>query len=475
MTPGHSALATAWLAEALERIEETGALDDTQELARAQRAHTDPAQQLAARTWLLAERLGLVTQLARWREAAWLLLVLGAAAVLALANGLVFAVLAEGRTINAAGALVSALGLHLLTLLLWLASLVRSGGASGAVLSLGRVLAVIALRLASGRGPHADALAQGGLHLLARERLAVWAFGGVGHVVWTLGFVFLLGGLLWAFAFRAYALTWETTILGPEWFSALARATGALPAWLGAPVPVPAEGATAGVWPARQAAWWLLSCVALYGLLPRALCALWCWLVLRRAARRVALPLGEPYYQRLLARLRALEPAEVTDPEQPHAAPSLARGQHSGAQGVPTAVVGFELPAGAEWPPQPLADGAAWLVRIAGSMDEQAQVQAELARLQPRSLVVVCDAQASPDRGTARFLREAAASAGRSALLLGAPAAEGAQAAEQGVQRWRAWVLASRLDGWRVFDHPAAAAQWAAGSDPGTAPQEGSP
>lgn len=469
-----SALATAWLAEAVQRIEEAGALDDTQELARAQRAHADPTEQLAARTWLLSERLGLVAQFARWRDAAWLLLVLAAAAVLALTNGLLFAVLADGRTINAAGALVSALGLHLLTLLLWLASLLRRGDAAAAALSLGRVLAAIALRLAPGRGPQADALARGGLRLLARERLAAFAFGWVGHVVWTLGFVFLLGGLLWAFAFRAYQLTWETTILGPEWFSAMARATGALPAWLGAPVPVLADGAAAGVWPARQAAWWLLSCVALYGLLPRALCALWCWLVLRRAARRVALPLGDPYYQRLLARLRALEPADVTDPERPHAVPIATGAARAAAHGVHTAVVGFELPAAAEWPPQPLANGAQWLARLAGSMEEQAQVQAQLARLQPGKLVVVCDAQASPDRGTARFLREAAASAERVAVLLYAPGAEGAVAAEQGAQRWRVWLLASQLGAWRVFDHAVEAAQWAL-ADPGAVGTEGPP
>lgn len=474
MTLRSSALAVAWLAEAVERVEEAGALDDTQELARARRAHAEPAEQLAARAWLLAERLGLVLQLARWRDAAWLLLVLAAAAVLALANGLLFAVLAEGRTINAAAALVSALGLHVLTLLLWLAGLLR-GNASGAALSFGRVLGTLALRLAPWRGLHADALAQGGLRLLARQRLTAWAFGWVSHAVWTLGFVFLLGGLLWAFAFRAYQLTWETTILGPEWFSALARLTGALPAWLGAPVPMPAEGTTAGVWPARQAAWWLLSCVALYGLLPRALCALWCWLVLRRAARRVGLPLADPYYQRLLARLQALEPAHVTDPEQPHATAAFAREGQAGAHHAHTAVVGFELPAGADWPPQPLADGAAWLARLAGTMEEQAKVQAELARLLPRNLVVVCDAYASPDRGTARFLREASASAQRAALLLGRAPAEGIEAAQQGVQRWRAWLLASQLNGWSVFDHPAAAAQWAAHTDPGVAVHEDLP
>lgn len=457
--------ASAWLAEALQLIEQEGPLDDAQELLRAHRSHAAAPEQLRERTWLLAERLGLAQQLARWREAAWLLLVLAAAAVLALANGLLFAVLTEGRTINAASALVAALGLHLLTLLLWLGSLLRrgaGGGGSGASLSLGRLLAWLALRLPLWRGPQAAPLAHAGARLLKRERLAPWAFGLVSHVVWALGFVFLLGGLLFAFAFREYRLTWETTILGPQWFAAFARVTGALPAWLGVPLPTLADTAqSAGAWPARQAAWWLLACVALYGCLPRAVCALWCWLVLRRAARRIVLPLADPYYQQLLARLQALEPAQVTDAETPGGPALRAPASASGTFTAARAVVGFELPASASWPPKALAEGAS-VARIAGSMAEQAQVHARLADLRPNTLVVVCDAQASPDRGVARFLREAATSAQHCALVLcvrgGGEAGEGGPDA----QRWRDWVDASGLGAWSVFESPDDAARWAA-------------
>lgn len=466
----HSPFATAWLAEALQLIEQDGPLDDSQELARAQRCHAAPREQLHERTWLLGERLGLVAQLTRWHEAAWLLIVLAAAAVLALANGLLFAVLTDGRSINAASALVSTLGLHLLTLLFWLGSvwLVRAASSSaGASLSLGRLLTGLALRLPFWRGPQAAPLVRAGVRLLARERLAPWAFGLVSHAVWALGFVFLLGGLLFAFAFREYRLTWETTILGPDWFAAFARVTGALPAWLGVPIPTLANSAqTAGAWPAREAAWWLLSCVALYGLLPRALCALWCWLVVRRAARRMGLPLADPYYQQLLARLQALEPAEVTDAEEPGTEHMVAPMRNRTGYGTAKAVVGFELPASVPWPPQALVEGASFVARIAGSMAEQAEVHARLAQLRPKILVVVCDAEASPDRGVARFLREAAASAQHCALVLSLRSASeagesaGAGAGATGLQRWHAWVHASGLGAWSVFDGLADASRW---------------
>ena len=461
-----SPFATAWLAEALQLIEQEGPLDDSQELARAQRSAAAPRNQLHERTWLLGERLGLVAQLARWAEAAWLLVVLAAAAILALANGLLFAVLTDGRSINAASALVSALGLHILTLVFWLASLllVRAGGSpAGASLSLGRLLTSLTLRLPFWRGPQAAPMVRAGMRLLTRERLTPWAFGLVSHAVWALGFVFLLGGLLLAFAFREYRLTWETTILSPDWFAAFARATGAIPAWLGVPIPTLANSAqTAGAWPAREAAWWLLSCVALYGLLPRALCALWCWLVVRRAVRQIDLPLAEPYYQQLLARLQALEPAQVTDAEGPDAVFLAAVRHGTTGYSSATAVVGFELHSNVPWPPQALAQGASFVARIAGSMAEQAEVQARLAQLRPKRLLVVCDADASPDRGVARFLREAAASAQHCALVLSMRSTTEATvgAGPTGLQRWHAWMNASGLHDWSVFDSLADASLW---------------
>ena len=462
-----SLLAQVWVAEAVQLIEQNGPLDDPQALARAHRSGLSLREQLRERAWLLGERLGLAAQLARWRGAAWLLALLLAAAVVALTNGLLFAVLADGRSINAASAFVSALGLHALTLLFWLGSLLLARGGrsqTNGMLSLGRFLATLVLRLPFWRGPQAAPMLRAGTRLVARERLAPWVFGLGSHLVWTVGFVFVLLGLLLGFAFREYRLTWETTILSPQWFAAFARATGALPALLGVPVPAldAGTGQLAGAWPARDAAWWLLACVALYGLLPRALCALWCGWVVRRALRRIDIDLSDPYYQRLLARLQALEPALVTDAEQPGAAFVRARSAARGAFTQARAVVGFELAGHLPWPPPGLGPDADYIVRIAGSMDEQAQVQERLAVLRPRTLLVVCDAAASPDRGTARFLREAALSAQRCALVLSAASGgDGSEMRTQaGVRRWRDWMQGAGLADWGVFEQPANAAAW---------------
>jgi hypothetical protein len=451
-----------WVAQAVALIEQAGPLDDAQALARVQRSGQTLREQLRERAWLLGERLGLAAQLDRWRGAAWLLVLVVAAAVLALANGLLFAVLAEGRSINAASAFVSALGVHAVTLLLWLGSLLFARGSGGQALSLGRFLALLVLRLPLWRGPQAAPMLRAAQQLVARERLAPWVFGLASHLVWSLGFVFMLMGLLLGFAFREYRLTWETTILSPQWFAGFARATGALPGLLGVPVPgLDADaGQLAGAWPARDAAWWLLASVALYGLLPRALCAAWCGWVLRRAICRIDIDLREPYYQQLLARMQASERAQVIDAEPPEAARA---GRRTLADGVFTpahAVVGFELGGDLPWPIAGWMADADYSVGISGSIDERIQVQARLAALRPRSLLVACDAAASPDRGTARFLREAAASAQRCALLAVGAAQRDAALHRLGAQRWQEWMQGAGLADWAFFEHPADAASW---------------
>ena len=426
-----TAFTQTWMALAVRAIERSGPLDDADALAEAMRLHPQAQQRqerLRERAWLLGQRLGLDTHLAHWRDAAWLLSAVLTLAVLLLANGIVFAMLSDGRSINAGSAFVAALGIHALTLLLWLAGLLLAGHlpGAGASVSLGRLLLQLLARWPWGtrlQKPHALALVSAAKELLRASRLAPWAFGLVSHVVWTAAFVLVLLGLLLAFALRQYQLTWESTILSPAFFDAFVQITGWLPGLLGFAVP---EGvaslqidAVTGqlAIPARTGALWLLGCVLVYGLLPRLLCAALCWGVWQRRKNRVALDTAEPYFRQLLARFAVLQPSRITDVEQvaPSAAPTAPL--LGGAYQPVLALVAFELTAPLEWP-QPLAQQAALVESIAGSIEERSRILAALAQLRPQALVLVCDASATPDRGTERFLRDAAHHAQHSALWL---------------------------------------------------------
>ncbi|QEA12662.1 DUF2868 domain-containing protein [Comamonas flocculans] len=461
--PPPSALQMALIVRAVQRIEREGPLDDAAELRRAWGAGGTRARQVALRAWLLGDRLGLPQELARWRSwggfAVLLLALLLALAGLAAARS----VLTPERSINAVAAFVTLLGLHLVTLLLWLLGLAwsaRGGMLSMPGPSLGRWVLAASARLAPGRGRHAPLLWQALAGVLGRERLWPWLGGLLSHGIWALSLALTLLVLAFAFAFQSYRLSWETTILSAGFFEGFVRATGALPALLGWPVPGPeavlAAGRGAPADAASQHAWamWLLGCVLFYGLLPRGVLALWSWRRWRRgSAQAQAVDMADPAVQAIVRRLDALEPVpQVLDPEHRAAAPTTAQ---AAAGAVPGAgaplVVGFELRPQQPWPLPELAHLAS--ERLDGSGAQRERFFARLAAERPASLLWVVHAGASPDRGTARLLREASQSVPRMALWpLGEP----------GRERWRAWLKSEGFSGLALVEQAQPAIEWIA-------------
>ncbi|MCZ2105513.1 MAG: DUF2868 domain-containing protein [Comamonadaceae bacterium] len=458
-----SPLAAAVVAAAVARIEQEGALDDNAALRQAWQGAATRAEQVRLRAWLLGERLGLVEELARWRHlTGWVVLALALALALAgFAAGR--GVLAADRSINAVAAFVGLLGLHALTLLLWLAGVLAlrwGAGAAAGGCSLGRVALGLTARLPPGRGRHAPALWAAFNEVLRRERLWPWLTGALSHTVWALSLTLTLAVLAFGFAFQAYRLSWETTILSADFFERFVRWTGALPAALGFPMPdadsvrLVGQAGASGAVDQRGWAWWLMGCVAVYGVLPRALLAAfsgWRWRA--RVARLPGVDMGDPAVQRIVRRLDALEPPpEVLDPEQPGADAVLAwpRAAGDAAAGAPL-VVGFELAPEQPWP---LPELARWrAVRLAGSAAEREALLAHLAAQPPSALLVVVQAASSPDRGSARFLREVGAAAARTALWpLG----------ETGAERWRAWLDSEHFSDVALVDQAQAATHWIA-------------
>ena len=458
-------LAEVWMATAVQAIEQPCPLDDAAALAEAARRHSAPQLRLRERAWLLGQRLGLAAQMLRWRDAAWLLGAALALAVVLLANGVVFAMLTDGRTINAGSALVAALGMHFVTLVLWLLGTLLPFTGAGPLgrLSLGPLLLQGLARLPLGQRAHSSALARAAGSMLQRTRLAPWAFGLVSHLVWSAAFVLVLVGLLLAFAFKEYRLTWETTILSAQTFAGFVRATGWLPGLLGFPVPELTVGASPQgplALPASAAAWWLVGCVAVYGLLPRLLLAALCAVVWQRRKNRLQLDTSDPYFAQLLARFAALQASRVVDVERPSpSGPAQLATLAPGASGSALAVVGFELPQAQDWPPAALAQAAQYTKQISGSLDERRSVLDALAQLHPRALLLVCNAAATPDRGTERFVREACSHAGQCALWLADPPAGRGQPPNR--ERWRHWLDAAGLQAIATFAQPTDALAWA--------------
>jgi hypothetical protein len=462
-----------WMAQAVQHLEAQGPLNDGPVLQAVLAESSDRETRLLARAWRLGQAQGLDQQLQHLRDMAW-----------GMALGLVLVVLAfawlsaratvggvsTGNTLNVAAAWASLLGLHLVTLLLWCLGWLLPWQASGAV--LGRLWLALVTRLPWGRGKNpgnAMSLAQAGRDLLQRERLLPWLLGLVSHSVWTLSFVVMLVVLGFAFSFQAFRLTWESTILSPQFFVDFVQTTGWLPGLLGVPVPDVASVAQPNAALADQRAWalWLMGCVLVYGLLPRAVLAAWCYGVWRMRLRGLRLDTSEPYFRKILARLDALQPVAVLDEERAWMPAGGASTQALPRDPTACAIIEFELPSEVSWAPQiSLLNPSIniWQHALAGTSSERQAVHATLRQRRPAALLLVCHGASSPDRGTERFVLACAAEAGACRVLLVAAPEVPLQTAQ--TERWAEWLTRSGLakEGIALLTDGTAAEQWLAAS-----------
>lgn len=458
-----------WMAQAVQYLEVQGPLNDGPVLQAVLAESPDRETRLLARAWRLGQAQGLDRQLQHLRDLAVVMALALVLLVLALAWGTARATVGaagSGNTLNVAAAWASLLGLHLVTLLVWCLGLVLPWPASGAL--LGRLWLALVTRLPWGRGPNpgsSESLARAGRDLLQRQRLLPWLLGLVSHSVWTLSFVVMLVVLGFAFSFQAFRLTWESTILSPQFFVDFVQATGWLPGLLGVPVPDVVSVAHPNTALADQRAWalWLMGCVLVYGLLPRAVLALWCWGVWRVRLRGLRLDTSEPYFRKILARMEALQPVAVLDEEHAWASAAVAPTQSQPVDATACAIVGFELPPEVAWAPQNALSNA-WQHTLAGSSTERQAVLATLHQRRPAALLLVCHGASSPDRGTERFVRACAVEAGACRILLVVAAGAVPQAAH--IERWAAWLTRSGLekDGVALLADGTDAEQWLASS-----------
>ncbi|WP_276487687.1 DUF2868 domain-containing protein [Ectopseudomonas mendocina] len=433
-TPDLTAFDRLWLCEAVRLTEAHGGLlDDAEANRRAIAAGGSLARRIEARALWLAERDGLIEALRQWRRA----LRLAALALLLLAVlagvSLAFGALGDGRRpVNVFWALGSLLGLHLLSLLAWLAAqlLLRDKGAA-----LGRLWLWLSERLA--RDARVAHLGAALASLLQRRRLEPWLFGLATHALWLTALSSALVMLLIMLSARHYGFLWETTLLGPDAFVGLTQALGSLPGLLGFSVPAPeqvvASGASVPTDDLARRAWagWLIGVLVVYGLLPRALLALYCLWHWQRGRARLSLDENAADYAPLRERLQpSSEVLGIWDPA-PASLPHVHAGQSDTGHGA--LMVAIELDEDIAWPPA-LPSG----VTDAGVLDsreQRRQLLEQLTRFPPQRLAIVCDPRRSPDRGTLALIAELSRCAAQTRIWLLQPAAGRALDAER-LQDW---------------------------------------
>ena len=434
----------ALITEAVQLIEETGPLDDAAAMREALCRSATLPERVAHRAGFLAERTGLQEEVARVRSGApW---VAAGLVMLVVIVGLTLAGSVIGgaeRRINIFAALISLLGAHALTLLLWFGGLVLPLPAPK--LSFGWLWMTLTARVAGGRRGQAPLLLRAATRLLVQARLLPWSLGLVSHAIWTLSFLAALGALLFALAVHRYTLSWETTILEPQFFLQAVQALGRVPAWFGFTTPEAAavlSPATADAADQRTWALWLVGCIAVYGLLPRLLLLMLSAAVWQARKGRLQPDLSTPYYLRLASRFEAMAPAAVVDADPGLSRPPLPPYATDTTDAL--LIVAYELPPEQPWPAAGELPVDATVLRTDGSADARRELLDTAARLRPRLLVLACRAAASPDRGIERLLRELLTHCGECRLWLMSDGGLAVQSGDAGA-RWRQWLADTGL------------------------------
>ena len=424
-------LQNLWLTETIRlREEHAGPLEDLEANRLARAAGGDLPGRIQRRAAWLAERDGLSTALKHWLQGARLALVLLVIFALLSGAGLAFAALSQ-TPVNVFWALGSLLGLNLILLLSWALGLIFAGE-HGA--TLGRLWLWLSEKLA--RDAKAAQLAPALLLMLQRKKLNRWALGTLVNGLWLLAMLSALLLLLTLMATRRYGFVWETTILSADTFINLTKALGALPALLGFNVPTvemirASGGAALGIESARQAwASWLVGVLVVYGVLPRLLLALLCFWRWSRGKAALALDLNLPGYAQLRERLMPTsERLGINDaaPEQLHRVESSVS-EHASEGAL---LVAIELDDQRSWPP-----ALPKTVSNAGILDSREsrnRLLEQLSRFPPARLLIACDPQRSPDRGSLALIAELARNASATRVwLLQAPPGEALDSARLG-------------------------------------------
>lgn len=429
-------LKESWLCEAL-RLRETqwGQLDDRAASLRAAR-EPNAARQIAERAKLLGETSGVALALGRVQSGLWVALIVLLAIAVLVGGSAVSAALGAGlQPVNVVLALVVLLGVNLVSLALWLLSLFIGAGSGGWLAQSWRWLV---RKLAT--GPELALAGQAWWSIWQQAGGLRWVLSSVTHVCWLLASLTMLVVLSFTLSIRHFSFAWETTLLSADSFIAFTQILGAVPQWFGFAIPdsetVRASGHLSSNSPQAQALWasWLMGALICYGLIPRVLLCIASLLMVARAWPRTQPQLKSPYYQALLAKMEsaALSPEGLPPPAVKPRYPPQDKVANSATYAM---ITGIELEG--EWPPLGLGSAIVHTVMI-DSRDSRNMALSHVAQLNPRRLVIACDARHTPDRGTLRLITELSSYASKILVWLQpADGAEGPNGADGRMPVWK--------------------------------------
>lgn len=344
--------------------------------------------------------------------------------------------------VNVLWVVLSLLGLPTLTLLLWLLVMLspRPMGSGGAI---GLWLQTLLQRWVKSTNAYDfwwawhQAVGQTGAQR--------WLFSMITHGFWLITLSLSVVGMAIAFSLKHYVFLWQTTWLEASALTHMSSFLSALPAQfhLSLPTPMLIEQSSNHAIDSFEArtlwARWLIVVVLLWGVLPRLLLFVLSALRWHQLTARLIPQTRDAYAQTCLARIKRLESFvtlgtpgapdawEFSDarrlPESPHAPdPSTVTRDAVLSDRV---ILGLELAELPDWAQQGLNTSShaspSPSFTCLGVVDDLASRHRVLHRLtqkSPLKLLILCDANQTPDRGSLRFIQNLMLSAKQTHVFL---------------------------------------------------------
>ena len=410
--------AATWVAEIIRQQEAAQGPYDDRQVQRHWIEESDLETRVLRRARILAERHELAPAIDRY-QFSWRF-TLGLLSLIAVISGISLAMQitpTQVRTVSLIEALIMLIALNALFIIIWAVSMMAKPRARGLG---GWLFKLISSRPHSSRLHKTDLLRVAKAHtsVLHRYHLLKPTFSSVSHLVWTLLLTAALLTLVARFVAFEYEFVWRTTLLNDAQINALLNTFHALPSLFG--LPRPAVDQLSG-FPEnnRAVALWLLACVCLYALLPRLLLLLGSVWVYHRRAKYLPIDWSLAGFSELHQQWQRSATDEVDPP------PTVIQRRGPNAMNRtfattpatndvleqvrlhPQLVITVDWPAAAQRQlTDQMQDYPDVSVCSANSAAERQQLLEALHRhasAAPRLLVLI-NAQLSPDRGTLRFI-----------------------------------------------------------------------
>lgn len=398
----------SWLCEAIHHKEsEWGPLDDSKAVRLAQHGLSN-LDKIVRRAEELSVSSGVLTGISNFISVGRIVLLL--MFVFAIFAGAIATSTVLERSpepVNITWAIVSLLGINLLSLVLWLFALL-SPSASGGILA--QLWPWLTRKFA--RGPDMALAIQSLWSVLGQSGTKRWVLSTVTHVFWLTLSVSASVTLYLMLSTRQYDFVWSTTVLSPEVFVEWTERLATVPKWFGYAVPdsetVLASAAVSAINPeSTRRLWstWLIGCLVAYGILPRLFLSILsvAMVLIRRNAMQP--DLSTPYYISVLNRIPSTD--SLTDDRTPKDSvfviPTDHTDQSRRAHQTQNILIAIELNPDDTWPPEGL-DTSVSCTEPIDSRESRKLVLDTLMRARPKNLVLACDARHTPDRGSMRLI-----------------------------------------------------------------------